>query len=160
MLREKQQGSLRSFHSGAVSEPCGHRNARCMLWCDAGHVEHDDSEATGLQQQVGNAKSLLDSCPRFEARLRFEGLIRCIKSAGVGGETAGVGSRSRFGRGCGSAQRGAEAAGCRKLPTASLSPFTSVRGCGPKPPPWSPFLIAGGSRYFSGRRNVASLLCC
>jgi hypothetical protein len=55
MLRQKEQGSLRSFHSGAVSEPRGHRNTRCMLGCDAGHVKHDDGETASLQQQIGNA---------------------------------------------------------------------------------------------------------
>jgi len=54
---------------------------------------------------------------------------------------------------CGSAQRGAKACVCNKPDTAVESPLASVRGCGPNPPPCSPFLIDGGARYFSGREK-------
>src|SRR5207253_1757363 len=52
--------------------------------------------------------------------------------------------------GCGSAHRGAVASGLKKSWTASESPLTSLRGCGPKPPPCRPFLTGGGMRYFFG----------
>src|ERR1700734_3897347 len=55
---------------------------------------------------------------------------------------------------CGSTQRRANASGCSKPPTASESPFTSLRGCDPEPPPCSPFLVIGGIRYFSGREKT------
>src|ERR1700716_3349585 len=59
-------------------------------------------------------------------------------------------SRSGFILRCGSAHRGAVTSGLRKPLTASESPLTSLRGCGPKPPPCRPFLIGGGMRDFSG----------
>jgi hypothetical protein len=58
----------------------------------------------------------------------------------------------RIGR-CGSAQRGAKACGCNNPDTAVESPLVSVRGCGPKPPPCRPFLMAAGPRYFSGSKK-------
>src|ERR1700743_1274926 len=51
---------------------------------------------------------------------------------------------------CGSAHRGANVSDLNKPLTASESPLTSLRGCAPKPPPCNPFLIGGGTRYFSG----------
>src|ERR1700704_1720765 len=75
------------------------------------------------------------------------GFLRGDNCCGVLGSKT---SRSGFILRCGSAHRGAVTSGLRKPLTASESPLTSLRGCGPKPPPCRPFLIGGGMRYFSG----------
>ena len=54
---------------------------------------------------------------------------------------------------CCSAHRGATASACNSSLTAADIPFTSLRGCEPKPPPCSPCFTGGGIRYFSGSTN-------
>src|ERR1700733_1479924 len=60
---------------------------------------------------------------------------------------------------CSSAHRGENVSCFSKPLTASENPLTSLRGCGPKPPPCNPFLIGGGTRYFSGREKAGCESC-
>src|SRR5207302_9325197 len=89
-----------------------------------------------------------------------DGTIELVRGTarfgGVGSKTG----RSGFILRCGSAHRGAVGSGFKKSLTASESPLTSSRGCGPKPPPCRPFLTGGGMRYFSGSVKAFGEMDC
>src|SRR3984893_5235175 len=63
MLREQKNARLAFFSSGAVTEPCCQWHTRCIFRCDAAHIQHDCTEAAGLQQQDCRLRRLLKTRP-------------------------------------------------------------------------------------------------
>jgi len=61
MLREQQHTGLRALGGGTITEPCCQRNTRNTFRGYTAQVQHNGTEAPSLQQQVGNAKCLIDS---------------------------------------------------------------------------------------------------
>ena len=62
MLREQEEAGLGPLSSRSIAKPCRQRNAGCVFWCYAAHVEDDGAEASALQNQIGHAESLFDPC--------------------------------------------------------------------------------------------------
>src|SRR3984893_13489839 len=117
------------------------------------------SSTISLKPPACSSKSVTrNACSR-----RDQGFPETTCFSGGTNRHGGLGSkisRSGFILRCGCAHRGAVTSGLRKSLTASESPLTSLRGCGPKPPPCRPFLIGGGMRYFSGSAKPSVEIDC
>ena len=70
ILRQQQNTRLTFFSSRPIAKPRCQRNARTELRRNSSHVQHDDAEASSLQNQVRNPQSLIDARPGFSGAHR------------------------------------------------------------------------------------------
>src|ERR1700716_3349587 len=96
MLAKQKNARLAFFSSRAVTEPRCQWHTRSIFRSDAAHIQHDCTEAAGLQQQVCHPQRLLHTWPRLSGDNRLSTRSRLLRSFGFEDLSLGLYSALRL----------------------------------------------------------------